>query len=117
MRGQNQLSHGIRRAATVQVPPGIRDPLDVLEGILGVQLKAGMEAEIDDLEVGEAPDLGDEEGIDFGGLSLEEFVVREERQEAENKQMQIRARNHSVNTLVDCGFLEFVLEDIGGRVC
>lgn len=92
---------GPRRAATVQVPPGIRDPLDVLEGILGVQLKppmpAGPDLDYDD----DIPDA--EEGeIDFGGLSLQEFVGKEERQEAENRDLLARARHHSVNTLVDC---------------
>lgn len=102
LRGQNPQNPGPRRAATIQIPSGIRDPLDVLEGILGVQLKPGTEA--DDHEDGEVPDLGGAEDIDFGGLSLEEFVQKEERQEAEDRELQIRARNHSVNTLVDCGF-------------
>lgn len=117
MRGQNQQGQGLRRAATVQIPPGIRDPLDVLEGILGVQLKAGIEAEMDGLEAGEAPDLGEIEDIDFGDLSLEGFVLKEERQEAENRELQIRARNYSVNTLVDCEFWKITLKDSSRGEC
>lgn len=88
----------------MQVPPGIRDPLDVLEGILGVQLKSSMPAGPDldyDDDDDDIPDA-DEAEIDFGGLSLQEFVSKEERQEAENRDLLARARHHSVNTLVDC---------------
>lgn len=74
----------------------------MLEGILGVQVKAGVEAEVE--EAPEVPDLEGMEDIDFGGLGLEEFVGREERREEETKALAIRARNHSVNTLVDCGY-------------
>lgn len=94
---------GPRRAATVQIPPGIRDPLDVLEGILGVQLKPAMSTGGPDLDYDDDDDTPDaDEEIEFGGLSLQEFVGKEERQEAENRDLLARARHHSVNTLVDC---------------
>lgn len=109
---RGQQSSGLRRAATVQVPPGIRDPLDVLEGILGVQVKPSIEADTDQ-EVCEVPDLDEVEDIDFGELSLEAFVEREERREADDRELQVRARNHTVNTMVDCELpLGFKLEGL-----
>lgn len=86
------------------MPSSIRDPLDVLEGILGVQVKPSIEVDIGSHEAGEVPNLDEVEDIDFGGLSLEAFVEREERREMEDRELQVRARNHSVNTLVDCEF-------------
>jgi len=51
-------------------PPGVRDPLGVLEGILGVPVRVKEKADI----VDEVLKLEYGEDIDFGGLSLEEFV-------------------------------------------
>jgi hypothetical protein len=101
---QQQQTFGLRRAATAPIPSGIRDPLDVLEGILGVQVKSGLEVDAGEEEAGREPDIEDLEDINFGALSLEEFVQKEEQREAEAQELAARARKHSVNTLVDCEF-------------
>ncbi|RPB08990.1 Vps52-domain-containing protein [Morchella conica CCBAS932] len=98
---QQQQTFGLRRAATAPIPSGIRDPLDVLEGILGVQVKSGLEVDAGEDEAGREPDLEDLEDINFGTLSLEEFIQKEEQREAEAQELAARARKHSVNTLVD----------------
>lgn len=68
---------GYRKAvsAAASAPtPGVKDPLAVLAGILGVAaVEAEAEAEPGTEE--EMPSIEDGRGIEFAGLSLEEFVL------------------------------------------
>lgn len=67
-------------------------------------MKSGLEGDAGEEETGREPDIVDLEDINFGALSLEEFVQKEEQREAEAQELAARARKHSVNTLVDCKF-------------
>lgn len=59
-------------------PPGVRDPMLVLEAILGAPVSRGEERRDMDAKL---PELKDAEGIEFDGLSLEEFVRKAEAEE------------------------------------
>lgn len=67
---------GYRSAVSNPPPPGVRDPVIVLEGILGVSIERGPREK----EPVRMPALEDADGIDFGELGLEEFVLAAEEE-------------------------------------
>ena len=84
-------------------PPGVRHPLDVLEDILGAQVKPLIDG--DEEVAGREPVLEDAGEVEFGQLSLEEYVRRQEGREAEERELRIRARAHSANSIGECKLL------------
>jgi len=86
----NQL--GYRKAVSAPQPPGVRDPLNVLEGILGAPVATkGVEECM--------PDVRDAEDVIFDGLSLEDFVVKAEE---ELRGAVVRKREYSEQSVEEC---------------
>lgn len=80
---KQQQNVGYRKAVLTPLPPGIQDSLDVLESLLGIQLRpvksvnGTNEGNVKDNSVGEIvviPELEYISYINFKGLSLEEFA-------------------------------------------
>jgi hypothetical protein len=94
---KNQQSVGYRKAVMSMPPPGVRDPMLVLESILGVPVGATkQEAKAVDKGL---PELSDAEGIEFGELSLEEFVKQAEE---EGTKKPPRVRQYSEQSVEEC---------------
>lgn len=89
----NQL--GYRKAVSAPAPPGVRNPLNVLEGILGAPLVTGK---------GEVwmPEARDAEDVAFAGLSLDEFVMKAEE---ELGSAVGRKREYNEQSVGECWFL------------
>jgi hypothetical protein len=88
---------GYRKAVMSMPPPGVRDPILVLESILGVPVGgAKQEAKVADKGL---PELKDAEGIEFGELSLEQFVKKAEEEGAKRPP---RVRQYSEQSAEEC---------------
>ncbi|KAL7275223.1 Vacuolar protein sorting-associated protein 52 [Rhizina undulata] len=89
--------NGYRRVVSGVPPAGVRDPLDVLENILGTQIKDLVdESEEEDEKV--VVEVLQEE-IDFGGLSLEDWVRREEELEKNQGEVELRVREFGAQSV------------------
>ncbi|RPB03669.1 Vps52-domain-containing protein [Choiromyces venosus 120613-1] len=105
LRGQHNISGGGgvgKRAVSGGPPPaGIRHPLDVLEEILGAQVKPLIEEEEDMDGNGRSwePEVEDAQGIDFGEGGLEEFLKVEEGREIQAREIKSRARAYSAHSV------------------
>ncbi|PUU79055.1 Sac2 family-domain-containing protein [Tuber borchii] len=105
LRSQHNISGGGgvgKRAVSGGPPPaGIRHPLDVLEEILGAQVKPLVEEEGDlDRNGGSwEPEVEDAEGIEFGEGGLEEFLKCEEVKEVRAREIKSRARAYSAHSV------------------
>lgn len=81
---QQQQAMGYRKAVSMAASaptPGAKDPLAVLEGILGVaEAEAGPGMGTEGM-----PSVEDGMGIEFAGLSLEEFVLANQVEDGEDE--------------------------------
>ncbi|CAZ84752.1 unnamed protein product [Tuber melanosporum] len=103
-RGQHGVgSGGVGRRVVSGGPPptGVRHPLDVLEEILGVQVKPLVEEEgcVDGNGAAWEPGVEDAEGIEFGEGGLEEFLKCEEGREVQAREIKSRARAYSAHSV------------------
>ncbi|PWW74393.1 Vps52-domain-containing protein [Tuber magnatum] len=107
LRGQHNIGGsgggGAGKRAVSGGPPsaGVRHPLDVLEEILGAQVKLLVEEEEDAIGDGGSwePEVEDAEGIEFGEGGLEEFLKCEEGREVQAREIKSRARAYSAHSI------------------
>ena len=96
---------GYRRAVSLGPPAGVRNPMDVLSGILGVPVGVkgkraeakGVKELVLDLNA-PLPELEDADGIEFGDMSLEEFVQAAEAAESTKS----RSRQYNNRSIDEC---------------
>ncbi|KAG0638225.1 Sac2 family-domain-containing protein [Tuber brumale] len=105
LRGQHGVGGGggvgKRAVSGGPQPAGIRHPLDVLEEILGTQVKPLVEEDgsVDGNGASWEPEVEDAEGIEFGEGGLEEFLKCEEGREVQAREIKRRARAYSAHSV------------------
>lgn len=82
---QQQQPLGFRKAINMPPPHWVKEPMAVLEGVLGVPVRQPATEGQPDGKAGgpddstlELPELEDADTVDFEGLSLDEYISRPE---------------------------------------